>query len=125
MLCVFCHCTQFSFAEVIVYLIFCYRSATTSSPPPREQTEGARNLSASGMEATPPRSPTPDQTSQVRANYRVLKIHSVYRFFLKMGGGLGYQQSTTPCTHSLLATVHEFNLILELRVHARKGVAPL
>ena len=52
-----------SFAEVIIYFIFCFRSVTTSSPPPREQTEGARNLSASEREATPP---TPDQTSQVR-----------------------------------------------------------
>ena len=52
-----------SFAEVIIYFIFCFRSATGSYPPPREQTEGARKLSASGREATPP---TPDQTSQVR-----------------------------------------------------------
>ena len=66
-----------SFAELIVYLTFCYRSATASSTSPREQTEGAKNLPASRREATPPMSPTPDQTSQVRANHIVLTLHYI------------------------------------------------
>ena len=67
------------------YLIFYYRSVVTGFTPPREQTEGTRNLSSLGREATPPRSLTPDQTSQVRTNCMVLKIHSI-KVLLEEGG---------------------------------------
>lgn len=83
-LCLFLHCTLFGFAKVIVYLILCYRPATTSFASPRKQTEGTRNQSALGREVTPPKSPTPDQTSQV-IDYESGRF-ILYRFFLKRGG---------------------------------------
>ena len=109
-LCLFWHCTLFSFAEVTFYLIFCYRSATTSLAPPREQTKGARNLSALEREATPPRSPTPDQTSQVRTNYGVLKILKRRQGYLKVN-------------HHSLSLSNYF--ILVLCVHATLGLNQL
>lgn len=116
--CLFLHCTLFGFAKVIVYLIFCYRPATTSFASSRKQTEGTRNQSALGREVTPLKSPTPDQTSQVRTDYESGRF-ILYRFFLKRGGEAIKSQPPLALNSCAWIWFH-----LELRVCARKGVAP-